>query len=89
MRSEQCEPISSLSLSKTVSEFDQTVALFKNLSIGASGAARVPPFRRADQNDQALLRRVDHMDESLLEHGVAPISRQERKDISVWNDSLH
>ena len=28
------------------------------------------------------------MDESLLEYWVAPISRQERENISVWNDLL-
>ncbi len=57
-------------------------------AIGIGGAFCVFPFWRADQDHEALLRRVHHVAERCLQHRVALLHRQQRQDIGVGRDAL-
>ena len=61
----------------------------KYCAIGVGGALRLLPVGRADQHHHALLRRLDHMIESLLHDRVLLLRRQQRQDIGVGHDALH
>src|SRR5258705_924687 len=85
---EQRQPILLRMRRQIFVRLEQVFVRRERLKIAVGRATGLAPIIRADEHDQALLRRLDHVSERFLQHRIAIFDRQQRENITVGRETF-